>query len=44
MPFDDSRSLSPEQIEMLRMSDDDILHNRVVSDSELDLLDSQQGI
>lgn len=44
MPFGDPLSLSPEQIEMLKMSDDDILNNRVVSESELDLLDSQQGI
>ncbi len=40
---EDTLTLSSEQIEMLKMSDDDILNNRVVSQSELDKMDSEWG-
>jgi len=38
---DETLNLSPEQIEMLQMSEDDIKNGRIISDSEIDNLDRE---
>ena len=38
---EDVLNLTPEQIEMLQMSEEDIKYGRVISDSEVDNLDNE---